>query len=71
LARQVQFYLLHVGFGLDPASLGRLVGRDRSTVVHACAAVEDRRDAPAFDAALGVLEAALRGWTARFMEVRP
>jgi chromosomal replication initiation ATPase DnaA len=71
LARQVQVYLLHVGFGLHPAWIGRLVGRDRSTVIHACAAVEDRRDDPAFDAALGVVEAALRAWAVRFPEGRP
>jgi hypothetical protein len=71
LARQVEIYLLHVGFGLDAGTLGRLVGRDRTTVIHACATVEDRRDVPAFDAALGIVEISLRQWTARFAEVRP
>ncbi|HVV93610.1 MAG TPA: hypothetical protein VHD15_09350 [Hyphomicrobiales bacterium] len=70
LARQVEIYLLHVGFGLDPATLGRLVGRDRSTVIHACAAIEDRRDQAAFDAALGIVEATLRRWAERFAGVR-
>lgn len=68
LARQVQIYLLHVGFGLDPTALARLVRRDRATVVHACATIEDRRDDGGFDAALGILEASLRRWTAVFAE---
>jgi hypothetical protein len=70
LARQVQIYLLHIAFGLDPAALGRLVGRDRATVVHACAVVEDRRDDSRFDSALGILEPSLRRWAARFAGVR-
>jgi hypothetical protein len=71
LARQVQVYLVHVGFGIDLATLGRSVGRDRSTLGHACAIVEDRRDDGRFDAAMGVLEASLRRWARTFLEVRP
>jgi hypothetical protein len=34
--------------------------RDRTTVAHACARIEDRRDAAPFDRALDLLEGALR-----------
>lgn len=70
LARHVQIYLVHVGFGLDLTVLGRTAGRDRATLRHACAVVEDRRDDPHFDAALAVLEAGLRRWVAAFAEPR-
>jgi hypothetical protein len=67
----VQVYLVHVGFGIDLATLGRAVGRDRSTLCHGCAVVEDRRDDGGFDGALGVLEASLRRWVEVFGEARP
>lgn len=56
LARQVAMYLTHVGVGLSLTDVGRLFARDRTTVAHACAVVEDRRDEPAFDCALQCLE---------------
>jgi chromosomal replication initiation ATPase DnaA len=59
-ARQVAMYLAHVGFGLSLKEVARLFARDRSTVAHACALVEDRRDATPFDRALDLLEGALR-----------
>jgi len=59
-ARQVAMYLAHVGLGLNLTEVGRLFARDRSTVGHACALVEDRRDAAAFDRSLDLLEGALR-----------
>jgi hypothetical protein len=52
-------YLAHVAGGLPLAEVGRLFKRDRTTVAHACAVVEDRRDDPAFDRALAILEFAL------------
>lgn len=70
LAHHIQIYLVHVGFGLDLTILGRAAGRDRATLRHACAAVEDRRDDPRFDAVLGALEAGLRQWVATFVEAR-
>jgi chromosomal replication initiation ATPase DnaA len=60
LARQVAMYLAHVGLGVSLSEVARLFGRDRRTVAHACALVEDRRDAVAFDRALDLLEGALR-----------
>jgi chromosomal replication initiation ATPase DnaA len=59
LARQVAMYFAHVGFGLTLAEVARLFGRVRKTVQHACALVEDRRDCPAFDRSLELLERAL------------
>lgn len=58
-ARQVAMYLAHVAGGLPMTEVGRLFARDRTTVAHACAVVEDRRDDPVFDRALAVLEFAL------------
>jgi chromosomal replication initiation ATPase DnaA len=59
-ARQVAMYLAHVGLGLSLSTVGRLFARDRSTVAHACALVEDRRDAAPFDRSLDLLEGAMR-----------
>lgn len=56
LARQVAMYLAHVGCGLSLTETGRLFGRDRTTVAHACGVIEDRRDDPLFDRALDLLE---------------
>jgi hypothetical protein len=58
-ARQVAMYLAHVGFGLNLSEVGRLFARDRSTVAHACALIEDRRDAAPLDRSLDLLEGAL------------
>jgi chromosomal replication initiation ATPase DnaA len=58
-ARQVAMYLAHVGLGLSFSEVGRLFARDRRTVAHACALVEDRRDTAPFDRALDLLEGAL------------
>ena len=59
-ARQVAMYLAHVGLGLSYSEAGRMFGRDRTTVAHACRLVEDRRDDPRFDASLDYLEQTLR-----------
>lgn len=56
-ARQIAMYLAHVGFGLSLTDVGRCFGRDRTTVRHACAIVEDVRDLPRFELALSALEA--------------
>lgn len=56
LARQVAMYLAHVQFGLTLTEVGRIFSRDRTTVAHACALVEDRRDEPSFDYVLELLE---------------
>ena len=59
-ARQVAVYLCHVGFELSLARVAAAFGRDRSTIAHACHAIEDRRDEPQFDLWIGGLEAMLR-----------
>lgn len=59
-ARQVAMYLAHVGLGLNLTRVGALFGRDRTTVAHGCAVVEDKREDPAFDRALCIVESVLR-----------
>ncbi len=59
-ARQVAMYLCHVGFELSLARVALAFERDRSTVAHACHAIEDRREEPQFDLWIGALEAMLR-----------
>ncbi|MEQ1901338.1 MAG: helix-turn-helix domain-containing protein [Devosia sp.] len=56
LARQMLMYLLHTLLGFDVRRVGSLLGRNRSTVDHACAVVEDRRDDAAFDRKLAQVE---------------
>ena len=65
LARQVAMYLAHVACGLSLTDTGRLFGRDRTTVAHACGVIEDRRDDPLFDRALDLLEWAVPALTTR------
>ena len=66
LARQVAMDLAHVGCGLSLTAAGQSFGRDRTTVAHACLIVEDRRDDPAFDQILDLLE-----WAVPVMALRP
>lgn len=58
-ARQTAMYLAHVVFGLTFTRVGSCFGRDRTTVRHACAVIEDRRDDPLQEFALAALEVAL------------
>jgi len=55
-ARQVMMYLAHTVLGLTHSAVGGLVRRDRTTVAHACRLVEGRRDDPATDRIIDVLE---------------
>jgi chromosomal replication initiation ATPase DnaA len=59
-ARQVAVYLCHIGFELSLARVAAAFGRDRSTIAHACRAIEDRREEPQFDLWIGGLETMLR-----------
>lgn len=68
LARQTAMYLAHVAFGLSLTRVGICFGRDRTTVRHACALIEDRRDDPALEFGLSALEAALLATMARLVE---
>lgn len=56
LARQAAMYLAHVSCGLSLTDVGHVFARDRTTVAHACAVIEDRRDDPVFDRALELME---------------
>jgi chromosomal replication initiation ATPase DnaA len=56
LARQAAMYLAHVSCGLTLTDVGRIFARDRTTVAHACAVIEDRRDDPVFDRAVELME---------------
>jgi len=56
LARQIAIYLSHTRLGFDYTTAGCAFGRDRTTVAHAVRTVESRREDPAFDAVLDVLE---------------
>ncbi|WP_339763835.1 helix-turn-helix domain-containing protein [uncultured Hoeflea sp.] len=47
--RQIAMYLSHVVLSLPYQSIATAFGRDRSTVMHACAVVEDRRDDAGYD----------------------
>lgn len=55
-ARQVAMYLAHITCQQSYTQIGRMANRDRTTVAHACAVVEDERDDPLFDEALCHLE---------------
>jgi len=59
-ARQVAMYLAHVGCELSLTAVGRIFDRDRSTVAHACRRIEDAREAPEFDDAIGMMERSVR-----------
>ena len=56
LARQTAMYLAHVSCGMSLTDVGHVFARDRTTVAHACAVIEDRRDDAVFDRALELLE---------------
>ena len=60
LARQVAMYIAHVGCGLSLTEVGAVFERDRTTVAHACAIVEQRRDDDHFDAAIHLLDLVIR-----------
>lgn len=61
-ARQLAMYLMHVALQRTYEDIGRVFRRERTTVSHACAITEDRRDDPddpAFEALVASLEAEL------------
>jgi chromosomal replication initiation ATPase DnaA len=60
LARQTAMYLAHTAFGMTLTQVGLLFARDRTTVAHACAVIEDRRDDSNFDRVLELLERAVK-----------
>lgn len=59
-ARQLAMYLCHVVGDMSLSVVAAEFGRDRSTVSHACHAIEDRRECPIFDRQIEHLERDLR-----------
>ena len=47
--RQIAMYLSHVVLSVPYRTIAIAFGRDRTTVVHACSVVEDRRDDTGYD----------------------
>ncbi len=64
-ARQMAMYLCHVVGGLSMREVSVEFGRERSTVSHACHAIEDRRDGEKFETQAQAMEAAMRAQIAR------
>jgi len=60
--RQLAMYLTYTAFEMSLSRCAYAFGRDRSTVAHACHAVEDRRDDAAFDDWLDGLETGLKAF---------
>ena len=58
LARQLAFYLAVTTLGWTASAAARVGERDRASVRHALALVEDRRDCPRFDCMVERLEEA-------------
>lgn len=69
-ARQLAMYLCHVAFELSLSRVAAAFGRDRSTVAHACHAIEDRRDEDQFDLWMTSLEAMMRAAPAPRAQMR-
>lgn len=55
-ARQLAMYLCHVVADMSLRDVAVEFGRDRTTVSHACHAIEDRRECPIFDRQIEHLE---------------
>lgn len=58
-ARHVAMYLVHTIFRVTQHEIALAYGCDRTTVTHACHAVEDRRDDERFDELVVFLELVL------------
>lgn len=59
-ARQLAMYLCHIVADMTLRDIAAEFSRDRSTVSHACHAIEDRRECPIFDRQIEHLEIAMR-----------
>lgn len=55
-ARQMAMYLLHVCYSASYEQVGKHFSRNRTTVSHACALIEDRRDYAPFEKDISRLE---------------
>ncbi|EHS53380.1 Chromosomal replication initiator DnaA domain-containing protein [Rhizobium sp. PDO1-076] len=54
--RQIAMYVCHVAYSMPMIEVAEAFGRDRTTVRHACRMVEDRRDDPAYDGFVAIVE---------------
>lgn len=54
--RQISMYVCHVALRIPQSDVAFGFGRDRTTIRHACASVEDRRDNTAYDEFVGCVE---------------
>jgi len=54
--RQIGMYIAHTSFGMAMSEVAVGFSRDRTTVMHACHLVEDRRDDEDFDAIISSFE---------------
>jgi hypothetical protein len=59
-ARQIAMYLAHVVGQMTLSEIATAFERDRTTVAHACHAIEDRREGTIFDKQIEALEADMR-----------
>lgn len=59
LSRQLAMYLVHVLLGRSQDAVGRLFGRDASTVSHACQIIEDLRENPPLEMEIAAIETGL------------
>lgn len=70
-ARQLAMYLCHVVGDMSLRDVAAEFGRDRTTVSHACHAIEDRRECPIFDRQIDHLERDLRRRVRAMIEQSP
>ncbi len=68
--RQIGMYVVHVTLGMSMTEVGRVFGRDRSTVAHACHLIEDMREDPDFDGIVHTVETVIRAAFAQSGRVR-
>ena len=64
-ARQIAMYLCHVMLEMTMTEVGAIFGRDRTTVAHACARVEDARESVRVDRRITALERKIAGLDGR------
>ena len=69
LARQVAMYLLHICLGKSFSEIGRIFGRDRTTVSYACRLIEDRRENLNMDWTLSLMEQSVSALLTQMREV--
>ncbi len=68
-ARQLAMYLCHVVGDMSLRDVAMEFERDRSTISHACHAIEDRRECPIFDRQIDNLERDLRSMIKELVNV--